>query len=56
MLKNINFSEKETDLNWLIQFKFDYDYNIDLSKLKENTLDNPNIISYYLLWRKRYNY
>ena len=52
-LKNISFSWNNTD--WLVQFTFDKDYKVDLDNLEINTLENPNIISYYMIWRKRYS-
>ena len=41
--------------NKIINYSFDKDYIIDLNKIKENSLDNPIIIKYYLDWRKKFN-
>jgi predicted membrane-bound spermidine synthase len=52
-LKNISFKTTWEALSWLIQFEFDKDYLV--TWIKENTLDKPRIIQYYLKGRSRYN-
>jgi spermidine synthase len=54
-IKNINFDKQIIALSGLVQFNFDKDYQVNLQKIKENTLENPNIINYYILGRKRYS-
>ncbi|MBS8121473.1 fused MFS/spermidine synthase [Candidatus Vampirococcus lugosii] len=41
--------------NDMINYKFDKDYQVNIDDIKINTLDNPNIIQYYLNGWKKFN-